>query len=82
MSELTLCNFCSMQIIKSHAEAENQQVVTRKSTSKLSGVNVFVLPPGVEMTKDVAGIEADDDDDFTKKYFASWFMKLTDHCVC
>jgi len=71
-----------MQNIKNRAKAKGHQVVTRKSTSQLGGVNVFVLPPGVEMTKDVAGIEADDDDDFTKKYFTSWFMVLTDHCVC
>lgn len=83
MSELTLCNYCSFENIKQHAKAESKQVVTRESKSKLGGTDVYLIPAGVKVPKEIAGhTEKYEGDEFSKKYFVVWFWKLTDHCAC
>ena len=77
MSELTQCNYCSMKDIKREAKGKGHRVVTREGTGQLGGINVYILPPGVEMAKVIK-----DDDEFSKKYFVAWFMKLSESCVC
>lgn len=83
MSELTLCNFCTLHWIRERAAVENKQVVLRDGTGTLKGVNVYVVPAGVDVPKVIVTADADGEGDaFHKQYFISWFMALTDHCVC
>lgn len=69
MSELTQCNYCSLQEIQRRAKREGK-FVTRRADTKyaLGGFNVYVYPRGVPIDHD--------------KHFVAWFMELTDHCVC
>ena len=67
MSELTPCNYCTMQRIKGEAKSKNEIVITKKGTGVLGGIDVYVLPKG-ETPK--------------KKYFRAWFMALGKYCEC
>jgi len=78
MSELTSCNYCSLQRIKARAKSENKKVtVLADSTWGLGGLNVYVHPKGIKI-KDLIGGE----DGERKKYRVSWFMALGNHCEC
>ena len=82
MSELTPCNYCTLQWIKQRAKKAGNQVVVRKG-GWFNGVDVFVVPPGIGIPEVIdSGDDKHNGDEFTKKYFCAWFMKLTDHCVC
>ena len=77
MSVLTPCNYCSLQIIKKAANRLNQKVtVVSNANWGMGGVNVYVHPPEVN----VKNIKEDSEEH--KKYCRSWYMSLTDHCVC
>jgi hypothetical protein len=78
MSELTRCNYCSLQRIKEDAKAEKRKVtILADARWGMGGVNVYVHPPGVNIKKLEGG-----EDGPRKRYFVSWFMALTQHCAC
>jgi hypothetical protein len=66
MSELTPCNYCSLERIKARAKKEGRVIVT------VIGQNVYVHPPEIKR-KDLGP---------DGPYWVAWFMSLTDHCVC
>ena len=79
MSELTECNYCTLQGIKRWAKANGRRVVTMPSFQRAStprGIDVFMIPPGVSK-HDLRTRE-----DLREKYGGTWFMALTDHCCC
>ena len=69
MSELTKCNYCSLQAIKRDAKKKDLKVVIvpSKEMGSLGGVEVYVLKKGEKPSK---------------KNWVSWMMKVTDSCVC
>jgi hypothetical protein len=78
MSELTRCNYCSLEQIKRDAKAEGKSV-TVLSDAKwgMGGLNVYVHPK----TVDVRALKGGEDGE-RKKYHVSWFMKLSSSCAC
>lgn len=78
MSELTKCNYCNMLYFKKTAANVNKRVVTRPGTGQLGGLDVYVLPSGTTLPEG----EIAEGDEFHKKYWVAWLMKLSDHCVC
>lgn len=72
MSELTLCNFCTLRRIRKNAKTKGNRVILKSATyssgNNLGGTDVFVLGPKERMSKN--------------KCFITWFMALSDHCVC
>ena len=69
MSELTKCNYCSLQAIKRDAKKKGLKVVIvpSKVMSTLGGVEVHIVKLG---------------DKLSKENWVSWMMKVTDSCVC
>ena len=76
MSELTRCNYCVLQSIKAHAKQEGKKVMLKSSAFK-GGIDVFVLPLGVDLPHDT-GMGSDARDE----YFRAWLMEVTEECVC
>lgn len=72
MSELTPCNFCSLNRIKYRAKQRGRLVTTR---SESGWTVVYVHPP------DVTEFPRREDGE-PSEYFAASMMKITDHCVC
>ena len=74
---MSQCNYCSLQKIKkAAAKAGNKVILTDKKWIMpfIGGVNVFVVPPNMTIE--------DLNDDNAENYFSTWFMYLSDHCVC
>lgn len=68
MSELTPCNYCSLQHLK--AKYKGQKVEVKADTSgKPAGWTEGGMPPGYKVFVDGKDIEV-------------WFMAITDHCCC
>jgi len=90
MSELTQCNFCSYRDIKIRAKARGMKVVKCPNMG-YGGYDILVVPKNVSVPKDtdeiasevefLAGAESERKS-FRDKYFAAWFMELTNSCVC
>jgi hypothetical protein len=77
MSELTQCNYCSLRAIKANAKHAKQQVTLmagQKYKTLPPGVDVYVHPRNVNVRELSRGLR--------EKYHRSWFMELSDHCVC
>lgn len=68
MSEFTMCNYCSLMATIRRAALLGKEVTV------LHGHTVYVHPPDVDVTK-LDGPERE-------KFFCSWYMELTNHCVC
>ena len=66
MSELTICNYCTLQKYKKEI----------KPGYKLSiiGNDVYIHPESIEY-KDMTFAERD-------RYWQAWLMEISDHCVC
>ena len=67
MSEMTRCNYCTLQSIKRQAK-EDGKLVTQ------IGQDVYVHPRKVNIKIMTPKGR--------KKYFAAWFMELTTSCSC
>jgi len=67
MSELTLCNHCSLQIIKRRAKKESKEVTIIKNIEH-GGTDVYVHSKSESIDKE--------------KDFAAWFMELSSRCCC
>jgi hypothetical protein len=78
------CNFCTYQSIKRDAKKNGSRVVKRYAVAyQLGGVNIYVVPKGVEVPKVIKGCDVTyKGDAFHRKYFRAWFMELPDHCAC
>lgn len=78
MSELTRCNYCSLEAIKRKAKHDKQRVtILNDARWGMGGVNVYVHPKDVSVRTIEGGEEGP-----RKKYFVCWFMELSGHCVC
>lgn len=77
MSELTRCNFCTLQSIKSRAKAKDSHVVVKPGSF---GTDVFVVPRNVDFAKLPRG----DDDERTgqTKYRVASLLEVTSRCCC
>lgn len=74
MSELTSCNFCSLNNIKHRAKQRGQIVTTLIDDT--GWTDVYVHPPNItEFTR------RRHDDEWSEYQVAS-MMAITDHCVC
>jgi len=67
MSELTLCNYCSLRRIKTQARKDGKRV---KVTAALyeGELRKFVVQGGVDVFVDGKKV--------------AWFMELPNHCCC
>ena len=74
MSDLTICNYCSLQAIKQRAKENNLKVTLLQSNWELGGIDVYVHPKDVKVKKL--------DDREREKYRVAWFMELSDHSCC
>lgn len=66
MSELTKCNYCTLQYLKKNL----------KPGYKLSqiGNDIYIHPESIEYY--------DMTFDEREKYWRAWLMEIPDHCVC
>ncbi len=79
MSELTICNCCSLKGIRRRAKEAGKRVYVMRNVRWTSGgVNVYVLPSDVYVP--IQGIV--EDSEFHKKYFTAWFMEVSQSCAC
>ena len=79
MSELTSCNYCNLKRIRADHRGTGARIYVRYNAKwGLGGCNVYVIPKGIKAPK--GGIK--DDTPFHNEYSVSWFMELTNRCVC
>ncbi len=79
MSDLTQCNYCSLKGIRRRAKKDGNKVHTKRNSVWCNGgVNIYVAPSD-ELTPKGGIVE---DSEFHKAYWVSWFMELSDGCVC
>lgn len=78
MSDLTPCNYCSLQSIKKRAKEKRQKVTVLYNSKWHSGqgCNVYVHPKNVKLQN------IKEDSELHDKYSVSWFMELSDKCCC
>lgn len=71
-----LCNYCSLQRYKNEAKEKNMKV--HLIPSDHDGIDVYVTPKGEkpDTRKDPKTGNP------ISPYFRSWFMELSDRCVC
>lgn len=69
MSELTRCNYCSLQQLTKQAKKEGKRVERFPSAKMkpLGGFEIHLLRPGEKVGP---------------KNWEAWMMTITDHCVC
>jgi hypothetical protein len=69
MSDLTQCNHCKLQSIRRDAKIKKKRVVVKSAgfNQGLGGYNVYVIKHGEKPTD---------------KNWVSWFMMITEVCVC
>lgn len=76
MSELTLCNYCSLKQIERLAEAAGEKVIVYRNTA-------YTVPKALSKKAFLDLPDGDPDKKTGKgKYFSAWFMQLPDHCCC
>lgn len=72
------CNFCSLKNIRRKASERGEKITIMKdATWGMGGINVYVHPTNIKIENISGGEDGD-----RAKYRKSWFMELTDHCVC
>jgi len=78
VSELTRCNFCHLQEYLRDAKEKGLRVTLISlgvSTNPYAGgVDCYIHPKEVNIKKLCSKDR--------EKYHRSWFMELSDHCVC
>jgi len=72
MSELTVCNYCSLKHIKSRAKQKGWKVTML--TGWRGGKNVYIHPKGIKITE----LNKENQD----YYFVAWFWEISNNCVC
>ena len=78
MSELTQCNYCSLQEVKARAK-KNKMVVTLLAGHPTfkglpAGIDVYVHPKSVKI-REVPHVPR-------QAYWYRWFMERSDRCCC
>ena len=76
------CNYCLFERIKRQAKRGRKRVIMRQGAWKQNGlptgIDVYVVPIGPRIRSDrIEKIRS-----VRERYWVSWFMALTDHCVC
>ena len=78
MGKGTLCNFCSLKMIKASAEQTGGTVVIRPGTGGLGGSEVYVVPKGATLDERKDPETGND----LGGQWKSWMMEIPDHCCC
>lgn len=78
MSELTPCNFCSLQSIRRQAKKDGKRVMLLPGWC--GGTDVLVYPKDVNIRK-VEGIQTVDHPN-REKYLVAWMQKIGNSCLC
>lgn len=68
------CNYCILQRLKRIARERSKRVIT---IAQPRGINAYLVPKGTRVTTFRNWTKQAKD-----KCFSSWFMELTDRCVC
>lgn len=76
MSELTQCNFCSLQEVRRRAKKDGMRVTLRPGWD--GGTDVFVHPKNVTIPQG----QQHDDSRFRKKYCRQWMKEIGEQCGC
>ena len=76
MSELTQCNYCSLQEVRSQAKRDGLKVSLRPGW--YGGTDIFVHPKDVKIPSG----QQDDDSPLRMKYCARWMMEIGRSCCC
>lgn len=78
MSELTSCNYCSLQSVRRRAKEKKMKVTIRSDVfgSWTKGQAVFVHPPGVK----IDGCPQEGEPGH--EYFSCWLAEVPDRCCC
>lgn len=83
MSDLTTCNFCDLKRMRRNNKGKSK-IYLRGSRG--GGVNVYKVPNGEKLPPRSEMIEASEEypngNKAHEKYFAAWFMSLSNHCEC
>ena len=83
MSELTQCNYCSLQEIRAKAKHDKMKVtlmpgrtfgVSSDGSGGIRGIDVYVHPRTVDVRAMTPAQR--------EKWWDRWFWELSDHCVC
>jgi hypothetical protein len=74
VSELTPCNYCTLRGIRRMACERGHEVTLAPDDD---GISVYVHPPGHE-----PDTSSDPMGNPNSPYFTSWFMALSEECVC
>lgn len=86
MSEMTKCNYCTMQIILAEAKRSGARVITKHSSFGLygsHGTDVFVVPAGEKMGKYKApSAKNPNGDKEYQKYHRAWLAEIPYRCEC
>lgn len=86
MSNLTPCNFCTLQRFKCVAEKEKSNVVMRPTAWPIKGIDVFIVPDGEVLPKNVEMIYPSRDfpngNEAYSKFHRALFMGLSKLCAC
>ncbi len=81
MSELTMCNHCSMLGLERRAKVEGRKLVMAKAPPMVpgwgAGTAVYKLPKGMTVAS-----FGKLDDETRGAFFVAEFAELTDHCCC
>jgi hypothetical protein len=75
MSELTMCNYCSLQIIIRKAP-KGSKVIMKASCG--GGMDVYVVPEGEELDTRTDPKTGNN----LSKQWKAWMMEIPDHCCC
>jgi hypothetical protein len=86
MSELTQCNYCSLNALRARAKREKKRVTIMRGRryadkgwrvpARMRGFDVYVHPLWIDLH----------DEQWTtskrQRYWVCWYWELSDHCVC
>lgn len=79
MSELTLCNFCTLRRIRRRYKGMGTRVLTRYNSKwGMGGANIYAIPKGVHVPE--GGIV--EGSPFHEEYFICWLMEIPKSCMC
>jgi len=78
MSELTRCNFCSLQLYKREAKETGATVHVVKRTAGLGGFDIYIVPKGEIPDLSING----HDESVRSPHWVSWMWQISDSCVC
>lgn len=83
MSELTVCNYCNLEVYKEEARKKGHNIVL-KSSNFLNGTDVFSVPKGEELPEGMVEPceEHPNGNEAHRKYHIGWMWTIPDRCHC